>query len=583
MKVNKHIGIIFFIVCVILLATQIFSFIYLADINEFPIGINLLTAISESLLILSPYLLLNGKWRRTVLIPMTLIPVFLYANLLYYRNFCDLMSFQTMFGFQNMTGAVTDSATTSIEAADLWLLMPYILFISLYVLWFKEFIKDVYSILFKIIAIDIIALLFAVNQFYLVSEVKRIYVHTLEYRNRTGNVNTFHYNKFQKSARMVRFQYYSLTPYIFREFIDYVKPEYRSATPEEMAELQAFINGEDKPILQIFDSLPDNKGKNLIVIIVESFNSDGLYASPCDKPAMPYLTSLIANTKDVIVLDNITPQIGEGRSSDGRFIYNTGILPPPRDPVAMAHPVAHYPSLAKAFNGEAEEFDVGHPRQWNKMQLSKSYGYRKIHTDSEMLKNADKLGGKDIAMFVNAIPLLEKMHQPFLATLCTMDMHDPYETFPQRITDAWKDTTYTRQECVYVEKLRKFDASLSHFIVGLKRAGLYDNSVIAIVSDHTARESMLPGNHFVHRRIPAIILNSGIELRSSAPIAQTDIFPTLLDVIGKDGYEWRGFGTSVFRNPKFLEDKEYNLSDSMIQDAKLQRLSETMLETGQFK
>lgn len=582
MKGVKHIPIVFFAVCVILLSTQIFLFIYYARINDFSIAINILTALSQALLILSPYLLLKPKWRPTIAVPMVVIPIFLYVNLLYFRNFCDLMGFKTMFGFQNVTGTVTDSAFSSVEGGDVWFLIPLLLFLSIYILWFKKFRIHSFSNLVKVISLDIVALVFVVNQCYLVSEVRNLY------NTDTGNVQRavftepFHYNKFKDSTRVNRLKYYTLVPYIFREFYDYIKPEYRNPTEQELSEINAFVNRSLLPFVAAFDSLPNNRGKNLIIIIVESLNSDALNIYPNSKPAMPFLKSLLDSDSPKIFLDNILPQIGDGRSSDGRFIYNTGILPPPHDPVSMSHPTADYPSLAKAFPGVAEEFDIGNPMQWNKGPLSKSYGYRKIHVDRELVVNMKKLGGRDAALFVNSLPILEKLPQPFLATLCTMDMHDPYDNYLWRKSDAWQDSTFSLQERVYIEKLRQFDAALSQFIAGLKKSSLYDNSVIVIVSDHTARESKLTGTHFTNYRIPVIILNSGIDIKSSAPLLQSDVYPTLLDVMGLSEYGWRGFGISVFRNPKIISDKTYNLTDSVTADETLMHLSETMIETGYF-
>lgn len=514
---------------------------------------------------------------------MTLVPVFLYANLLYYRNFHDLMGFKTMFGFSNLTGTVSDSAFASVQMADLWFLIPYLIFLSFYILWWRKFSVSSFSTIVKIYATAGILALFVFTQTRLVKRAESKFNAKTCSPELSTVSESFYYNKFQDYMRTYRLRYYSLVPYVVREFYDFVKPEYRKATEEEIAKIDEFLKTKQSPLLESFDSLPDNRDKNLIVIVVESLNSDALYLTVDSQPAMPELWRSIEEAPSVILADNIIPQIGDGRSSDGRFIYNTGIIPPPHDPVAMNHPNAHYPSLAKAFDGNAEEFDIGNPVQWNKGPLSKSYGYRKIHVADELSANMGKLGGRDAALLVNSVPKLAKMKQPFLATLCTMDMHDPYTWFKWNDGGFPSDSAYTQKELVYLRKVRQFDRALSKFISKLKEAKLYDNSVIAIVSDHTARESCLDGDHFSHMRIPMIILNSGLNLNTSMPIVQTDVYPTLLDVMGRNDYQWRGFGTSLFRNPGLVESKMYSLNDSIAPDPSLQRLSETMLSTGWFK
>ena len=484
-KVDTYANLIpigFFVICVAVLSTQIMALFLLAEIADFGIPLQICMSVSDSLLILSPYFLLKPRWRRTIIVPMTFLPIFLYANLLYYRNFRDIMGFKTMFGFSNLTGTVSDSAFASVQTVDLWFLIPFLIFISLYVIWWRRFAVSSFSTIFKIyVSVGILAL-FAFTQSRLVTLAASRYNPETCSTDLSAVSETFHYNKFKDYMRTYRLRYYSLVPYIFREFYDYVKPEYRSATEEEHRAITEFLSRKQPEILDRFDSLPDNKGKNLILIVVESLNSDALYLKVNSQPAMPNLWKLIDDASSVILADNVIPQIGDGRSSDGRFIYNTGILPPPHDPVAMSHPHANYPSLAKAFDGNAEEFDIGNPLQWNKGPLSKSYGYRKIHVADELSANMGKLGGRDGALLVNSVPKMAKMRQPFLATLCTMDMHDPYTSFKWNDGGFSADSTYTQKELVYLRKVRQFDRALSKFIVRLKDANLYDNSVIAIVS-----------------------------------------------------------------------------------------------------
>ena len=134
-----------------------------------------------------------------------------------------------------------------------------------------------------------------------------------------------------------------------------------------------------------------------------------------------------------------------------------------------------------------------------------------------------------------------------------MDMHDPYEKFDWRRSDVWSDNSLSQSEKVYVEKLRQFDTALKNFIEALKKEGLYEMSVIVIAGDHNARESMLVGKKFTGREIPFIILNSGLGIKTHAPVAQVDLFPTILDIMGKRDVRWRGFGTSLLRNPAVMD------------------------------
>ncbi|MCH5331973.1 MAG: sulfatase-like hydrolase/transferase, partial [Alistipes sp.] len=89
------------------------------------------------------------------------------------------------------------------------------------------------------------------------------------------------------------------------------------------------------------------------------------------------------------------------------------------------------------------------------------------------------------------------------------------------------------------------------FIDKLKASGLYDRSIIVIVSDHDAytqnlydgRKKCEPEDRF----IPLLILNSPIKTDTDRVIAQADIYPSLLDIMGVENYCFHGLGESVFR------------------------------------
>ena len=49
---------------------------------------------------------------------------------------------------------------------------------------------------------------------------------------------------------------------------------------------------------------------------------------------------------------------------------------------------------------------------------------------------------------------------------------------------------------------------------------------------------------------PLIILNSPISGRYDDVMGQIDIYPTLLQLMGLDDYEWKGMGQSIFEKGK---------------------------------
>ena len=561
------------------LTVQIAAFFSLSGMRQIGCWVNVLIGMADAAVILLPYVFIGRRWRWSVVVPMIAVPVYLYANILYFRNFSDMMGFSTMFGFQNVTGAVADSTLSSVRIDDLWIGIPFLIFLVCYLISLRCMGKNAFDRRFKVSMVVAVIALFTTEQVVLQSKMWSFVTKgekQFSFSEHKGILKNFfpHYN------RSMTLRFYGFPVYWAFELASELKPAHK-LSKDEKAEIDRIFASrpEDKVIV---DSMPDNGGKNLIIIVVESLNSSGLYAEVNGKPAMRFLSGYLGR-EDVFVADNIMSQVGSGRSSDGRFIIHTGLLPTLNNPVAMTFPDEHYPSLSEAIGGEAMEFDCASPMQWNNVRLSKSYGFRKLFTEKEMIRGMKKLGGKDVALFNNALLEIKKMKQPFVAALNTMDMHDPYDRFGWKKSDVWQDTSYSENEKVYIDKLRQFDAGLSQFIAGLKKTGLYNNSVIVIVADHNARESALTGERLVSPAIPLIILNSGLGLKTHATLGQIDIYPTLLDVMGVEGYAWRGLGRSILRNPDVFADKLDSLPDPYSYPSRQDwELSERMITGGYF-
>ena len=116
----------------------------------------------------------------------------------------------------------------------------------------------------------------------------------------------------------------------------------------------------------------------------------------------------------------------------------------------------------------------------------------------------------------------------------------------------------SRGEMVYLSRVAVFEEALAGFIDGLKRYGMYDDSVIVVVSDHDARRAAstaasLDDRHlFCAFLIRALTGQECVLMRRRPRLPVIDPYPTLLDVMGKGNYGWRGFGRSVLRDPRIF-------------------------------
>ena len=109
---------------------------------------------------------------------------------------------------------------------------------------------------------------------------------------------------------------------------------------------------------------------------------------------------------------------------------------------------------------------------------------------------------------------------------------------------------FTDEDFNYIKRLNYFDNELSKFIAELKACGLYDKSLIVIASDHQVRRGAA-SKAIVGPYIPWIILNSPVTGNVRSVVRQVDLFPTILEILGKDyrfmGMPYSGVGRSIYK------------------------------------
>lgn len=98
---------IFFCTAAVMLFTEIFSFLYLAEVSD-RTRILFLTSLLDTAFLLSPYFILPPKWRRGIWILFLLLPVFTLTELLYFKHFGNFY-----YGNIILAGKITDNSVVS--------------------------------------------------------------------------------------------------------------------------------------------------------------------------------------------------------------------------------------------------------------------------------------------------------------------------------------------------------------------------------------------------------------------------------------------------------------------------------------
>ncbi len=298
--------------------------------------------------------------------------------------------------------------------------------------------------------------------------------------------------------------------------------------------------------------------KNLVLIIVESLNAFVVNREVNGHEVTPTLNALIREPGTVSAL-NVLSQILSGVSSDGQFLYNTGMQPSSEMTTVYYFDKNQYASLASAVRDKYKfEMICESSAVWNHGTTTIAYGYDSLYAKIEY-EGDDQ--GQDGKMFTKALSVLDTISVPFFAELTTISMHGPFED-PAVCQPEWiAQAQLTEEMRKYLTVTNYFDAELGKFLEALKQRGVYDETMFVIASDHCIAVNGMTDEERQGRRIVFVAANTGVTEQIDRVVGQVDVFPTVLDLMGRyEDASWTGVGLSMF-NPhcQGALDKEGNV------------------------
>lgn len=320
-------------------------------------------------------------------------------------------------------------------------------------------------------------------------------------------------------------------------------------TSEQCAEIKNEYQNHQERISNLTEKV---KGKNILFIIVESYLSATSDLSVDGKEVTPFLNSL---KRDSTVYYNgqMTSNISTGESSDGQFLYMTGMMPLRSEVTVTKAKYSELPGLPKLLKQEgiikeSQMIIPTLPSMWEQEGMCKKYGFDQLYS------SADYQNGKywylsDQQVFEYALEKNLSAQQPFLSVILTMTMHQPY-TKPMDSTYIIKDQLLTEKYRNYLSSCHYMDKQLKWYFGQLKKNGLYDKSTIVIVADHHAHASLFDiSDEMISTDIPLYIINGNINQTTGwqGKCNQLDVYTTLLDILGTQN-AWHGFGHTLITN-----------------------------------
>lgn len=331
-------------------------------------------------------------------------------------------------------------------------------------------------------------------------------------------------------------------------------------TDEEQTQINDFFKNKN-------ENLPNNEyfgmmeGKNLLVIQVESLESFILGKEINGQSITPVINELV-NTG--LYFPNIHEQVNEGTSSDADLMINTSMFPLRRGSTFFRYPNTTYNSLPLLLEEKGYETAAIHPDKgsfWNYVGGLTGIGFQSfLDYYSFNIDEQIGMGLSDKSYFMQLIPMLEDMKNPFYTFTVTLTNHGPFDLPDEYRTLGLDEELANNELGGYFESVRYTDQQIGMFLDLLNKSGLLDNTTIVIEGDHAGVHKYY--NHNIDElstkedwyldngdhTVPFIIWSKDINSPKTFDTigGQIDIMPTLLYLMGVTNEKYNN--TTLGRN-----------------------------------
>lgn len=514
-------------------------FIYLTKFNLGAVGsmqqfLLLLNPIPAGMLLLGIGLFFKGRksyW--IILIIDLLLSLWLFANILYYREFSNFLSFSII----KTSGSTSDNLGKSI--VGITKISDFLSFSSVVII--------LILLLTKIIKIDVRPLKIKVNALIEVLALTLMGLNlTMAQHDRSGLLTrTFDNNYIVKYLGINEYAVY-----------DGFKTAQASA---QMAKANVNDLRSIKKYLKLNYVKPNPeyqgvaKGKNVLVIHLESFQQFLIGYKWKGKEVTPNLNK-IYHAKDSISFDNFFNQVGQGKTSDAEMMLENSLFGLQSGSAMSSYGTSNTFESAPAILHQKADYTTavmhgGEGSFWNRNNAYKSFGFQ-YFLPLNYFKNKPGYyigyGLKDKIFFDQSIKYIERLPQPFYLKMITVTNHYPYDLDKKNQTISKTDTG---DETVdgYVQTAHYLDQAIGSLMKWMKKTGLYKNTLIMFYGDHYG----ISGNHHKacaqllkqdtfndfdnlnSQRVPLIFHMKGLKGKIDHTYGgEIDVLPTLLNLLG---------------------------------------------------
>ena len=544
--------------------------IFLAVINPLPISLLLIG--------LALYIKRTKLFYSLAFGIYLLLFIWLISNSIYYREFTDFVTVNTMLASSKVSAGLGAAA---LELFRPWDVIYILDFPILAFFFFKKWIRmdnRPFNKRASFAVTSLSAMLFSANLF--LAEIDRPELLTRGFSN-----------------------YYVVRALGLPAFLGYSANQTYVANKERSKASEADLKPVEEYIQQHYAKANPEyfgmaKGRNVIYIHLESFQQFlidyKLKVDDKEYEVTPFLNSLY-HSKETFAFSNVFNQVKAGKTSDAETMIETGLFGLNQGSFMVNYGGTNTQQAAPfilskngynssaVFHGNAGSF-------WNRNTAYKQWGYNYFFDASYFTKqdssNSFQYGLNDKYMLKDSIKYLERLQQPFYTKFITVSNHYPYTTSLSG-DDLGFPLAKTQDETIngYFATANYLDSSIKAFFDYLKESGLYKNSIIVLYGDHYGisnsrnpalapllgknSETWSSYDNAMLQRIPYMVVIPGMDKGGIIDTygGEIDMLPTLEHLLGIESNKFLQVGQDMlspdhdqivaFRSANYFVTPEY--------------------------
>lgn len=508
------------------------------------------------------YLLSGMRLRASLVTTYILLLVWSFCNVMYSRFFGQYLSWSAICQAGNLgDGLVTQSVLTGFRWADLWFVANVPLFYACARRITKRKMSRSFTIGYVTLSLSVLVLGLSVQ---FVDCWRKSHAISLSFYRHTVDNAHLNLSRLSTEPKVTQFVRGSIRGIMFKVVHDMFVDTH--LTDNQRDEIRAYYTDYSERDVYAGEA-PEYK--NVIFIVVESLLAEVSDLKVDGKEITPCLNNL-KRLPGTVYNGKLHPNITVGQSSDGQFIYMTGLLPL-RDEVTVSKASSCvFPALPKQIS---QLGSVNHSRMviptdatmWVQDRMCEAYGFDKLVSRPDVDPSGEKEDLNDADVF-RAASQFDKTDSLLFSTILTVSMHIPYDT-PVDPSFTLSDASLPSRYKNYLIACHYMDAQLQTYLNNLKQSGVYDECLIVIVADHHPQLDLIDMEGKLDDYIPLYIVNSGLSNEEywKGECNQLDVYTTLLDLLEINN-DWRGLGYSLLTNSyhNSVSEKAWELSDWII-------------------